>query len=209
MFSKQTKAILLQLLLKPIEAYSSDIFTLLSLPSSNLNSIKEPEKDSHEPEGDKTEPEKDPISQSLGGFYSDLLFLQPWSIRRQVAHTIATNMVKDGMANNFNICTTDQINFIFGELCSVMIRYSNIHFRDQRDGNIFGSLVAEAEGDQENEQKSHEDLPLDWQDILEEQNLSAKLVHLVKNVDPDKEYLVTNVLILAFINITRSFWARR
>ncbi|KAI8854098.1 vacuolar protein sorting-associated protein 35 [Chytridium lagenaria] len=107
-------------------------------------------------------------TQSLCGNYTDLLFLQPYATRRQVAHAIATACLRSHVAGNFRIGTVDGVDAVFGEVCSVMIR-------DQKDGGLFGPRRREGEDVEE-----EEELPLDWEDVVEEQNMVAKLVHLVK-----------------------------
>ena len=75
----------------------------------------------------------------------------------------------------FRIDSLDSVNAVFGELCSVMVR-------DQNDGGLFGSKPVSSSDRTPSSTSSIEDedvQPLDWDDVVEEQNLVAKMVHLI------------------------------
>lgn len=161
---------LLQLLLGPIHAYNTNVLTVLQFPSSVTQ---------HEGAGS---------SLSLSGNYADLLFLQPYSTRRQVAHAVATTALRAFTMSGFIVDSADGVNALFGELCSIMIR-------EQKDGGLFGPKpvqIEEEAGPKYAGKAKVEELPLDWEDVVEEQNMVAKIVHLIKTADGDaaKEYLV-------------------
>ncbi|KAJ3044842.1 Vacuolar protein sorting-associated protein 35 [Rhizophlyctis rosea] len=169
----------LQLLLGPVSAFNTNILTLLNFPSSVTQ---------HPADTANQNPN---VSQSLAGNYADLLFLQPYSTRRQVAHQIASTCLRAFSNSKFLISTPDGVNAIFGELCSVMVR-------DQKDGGLFGPKPVQADPNEPAQPKYAprtvrvEELPLDWEDVVEEQNLVAKLVHLVRSADGDvdKEFML-------------------
>ncbi|TPX55916.1 hypothetical protein PhCBS80983_g04928 [Powellomyces hirtus] len=163
--NNKTISSLLQLLLGPVHAYHSNVLTILQFPSSVTQ---------HDGAGS---------SLSLCGNYADLLFLQPYSTRRQVAHAFANTALRAFIATGFIVDTEDGVNALFGELCSVMIR-------EQNDGGLFGPKsinIEEERGPKYAGQARVEELPLDWEDVVEEQNMAAKLVHLIKTVDDDAE----------------------
>ncbi|KAJ3216747.1 Vacuolar protein sorting-associated protein 35 [Dinochytrium kinnereticum] len=185
----QTTSSLLQLLLAPISAYRSNPLVLLSFPSS---STQHPSPTESQPADDAVgwaaqyagPPQPKiiaPTPQSLFGNYTDLLFLQPFATRRQVGHAFASACVRASAAGTFGITTVEEVDAVLGEVCGVMIR-------DQKDGGLFGSRRT---GGEEAFRKS-EETPLDWEDVVEEQNLVAKLVHLVKSKekDPEDEFLL-------------------
>ncbi|KAJ3194022.1 Vacuolar protein sorting-associated protein 35 [Irineochytrium annulatum] len=199
----QTTSSLLQLLLSPVQAYRANPLTLLSFPSSSTQVKVAPQyhgaseyDDPHEvhgawgdaprrtsnpapvPSADSGAP---PSNLSLCGNYTDLLFLQPFTTRRQVAHAVALAALKgsSGLVESFRIGTVEGVDAIFGELCSVMVR-------DQKDGGLFGPRRVSAESP-----RRGEELALDWEDVVEEQNMVAKLVHLVKaKGDADKDFML-------------------
>ncbi|KAJ3118612.1 Vacuolar protein sorting-associated protein 35 [Nowakowskiella sp. JEL0407] len=133
-FNTQTTSLQLQLLLNPIHAYGSNILTILRFPSCN--------------------------STAITGNYGQLLSLQPFANRKQVAQTFARTAIRN-FGNGFRIDTLQGVEALFGVLCSVLVR-------DQPDGNVWGE---NAEGKPDN--------PVEWDDIVEEQELVAKLVHLI------------------------------
>ncbi|KAJ3000722.1 Vacuolar protein sorting-associated protein 35 [Globomyces sp. JEL0801] len=161
-----TKSLLLQLLLSPINAYSKNLLTFLKFPSSSCSA----------PHGLTQK------SSTLGGNYTDLLYLQPYTIRREVAHTFAKNALKAAADVKFKISSVEGVNFFLGEVCSIMVR-------DQVDGNLFGSKASHSSA--ENAYKDEVDVPLEWEDALDEQTLVAKLVHLFKagGDNPKDQYL--------------------
>ncbi|TPX64938.1 hypothetical protein SpCBS45565_g05516 [Spizellomyces sp. 'palustris'] len=169
--STQTTSSLLQLLLGPIQIYHVNVLTILKFPSS------------------VTQTDGAGASLSLGGNYSDLLFLQPYSTRRQVAHTVATTSLRAFTASDFIVDSADGVNALFGELCSIMIR-------EQKDGGLFGPKPIvhhdTEEGPKYAGRTRVEELPLDWEDVVEEQNMVAKMVHLIKcrDADADKEFML-------------------
>ncbi|KAI8590783.1 vacuolar protein sorting-associated protein 35 [Geranomyces variabilis] len=163
--NSKTVSSLLQLLLGPVHAYNQNVLTVLQFPSSVAQ---------HDGAG---------ASLSLCGNYADLLFLQPYSTRRQVAHAFATTALRAHVAHGFIVDTEDGVNALFGELCNVMVR-------EQTDGGLFGPKSTDLEeerGPKYAGQARVEELPLDWEDVVEEQNMCAKLVHLIKTEDHDAE----------------------
>lgn len=154
---EEAKSSLLQLLLSPIHAYNANLLIFLRFPSSHTQNSQ--------------------ISKSLGGHYSDLLLLQPFSSRRQVGHTMASTALKSALTWNFIIDTKEGVDLFFGEFCNVMIR-------DQFDGGLF---QAKPQARPETDEEVPPSIPYDWEDVQEEQNMIAKLVHLIKtsNADPD------------------------
>ncbi|KAI9208650.1 vacuolar protein sorting-associated protein 35 [Polychytrium aggregatum] len=161
----QTSNLFVQLLVSPIRAYDANVLTLLKFPSAIRGAGID--------------------GASQAGNFTDILALQPYTTRRQVAHVVATTAIK-AATNGFIISTIDGVNAIFGELCSVMIK-------DQRDGGLFGpksSPVEEEPADGPKyvpRSKPAEELPLDWDDIVEEQSMVAKLVHLLKTEEGNAE----------------------
>ncbi|KAJ3300681.1 Vacuolar protein sorting-associated protein 35 [Borealophlyctis nickersoniae] len=164
--NSQTISSVLQLLLAPVHAYNANILTVLQFPSSVIQT-----------KGSGS-------SLSLAGNYADLLFLQPYATRRQVAHTIASAALRAFTSSGFIVDSADGVNALLGELCSVMIR-------DQKDGGLFGPkpvVQPEQEGLPKYAPRTRvEELPLDWEDVVEEQNLVAKLVHLFRTSDGDAD----------------------
>ncbi|KAJ3109779.1 Vacuolar protein sorting-associated protein 35 [Phlyctochytrium planicorne] len=206
----QTVSSLLQLLLAPVNAYNQNPLALLAFPSSSTQQVSPiQETVVHEDVGgwgsqyiQKQEPKiTSPTltTQSLCGNYTDLLFLQPFTTRRQVAHAIANACLRASVLpigaptgadapKPFRISSVDGVDAIFGELCSVMVR-------DQKDGGLFGPRKSAFTGEGEetlNGKGGDEELPLDWEDIVEEQNMVAKLVHLLKakDSDPEQEFVL-------------------
>ncbi|KAJ3085078.1 Vacuolar protein sorting-associated protein 35, partial [Quaeritorhiza haematococci] len=219
--SQQTATHILQLLVSPIHAYQHNILTLLQFPSSSV------QRQSSSAGLDQSQQQSDAGAVSLAGHYTDLLFMQPFSTRRQVAHAVAQTCIKAGTlplstptpsqststsapssstpapSTPFKISTVEGVDVLFGELCSVMIR-------EQKDGGLFGpkpvlpsdtgdellggsgrGSVASAGGGAKRSAMVDE-LPLDWEDVVEEQGLIARMVHLIKadEGDLDKEFLL-------------------
>ncbi|KAJ3096834.1 Vacuolar protein sorting-associated protein 35 [Phlyctochytrium planicorne] len=211
--SEKTTDSILQLLLAPIQAYRENPLILLRFPSSSTQvptSKDSPSEEVHSPSSgwasqyaNPAKPGQTPKlpfqqAQSLCGNYTDILLLQPYSTRRAVGLAAAKVLLKAGevpLAGGkdkvpFRISTVDEVDAVLGELCSVLVR-------DQKDSTIFGSrkgmLVASAEGDEVSyESKRGENVTLDWEDISEEQNMVAKLVHLVqaKGSNPEDQFLL-------------------
>ncbi|KAJ3411993.1 Vacuolar protein sorting-associated protein 35 [Chytridiales sp. JEL 0842] len=190
----QTTSSLLQLLLGPISAYKFNPLTILKFPSSATQQLDSTEADElyqQTPSGSpgrSQPPVSTPIS--LGGNYTDLLFLQPFTTRRQVAHAFAQSairayaLVPPEPIPPFRIDTVEAVDAVFGEFCSVMVR-------EQNDGGLFGPKQSLGGDDRESMRRGAVDeLPLDWEDIMEEQDMVAKLVHLVKSrdEDPDEDF---------------------
>lgn len=109
-------------------------------------------------------------SEYLGGHFTDLLFLQSFGTRREVAHTAAKCILRSYSEYAYKIDSIDGVNFILGEICSIMIR-------DQTDGNLFGSFRAVAD----NEYKDESEGPYSWEDALDEQILLAKITHAFRS----------------------------
>jgi vacuolar protein sorting-associated protein 35 len=154
----ETKNYLLQILLEPITIYKTNILEIMNFPSGKNS----PTRQGHAK------------SSTIGGNYTDLLFLQPYSNRRAVAHAAAKAIIHAGREHGFLISNLDGVNFIFGEICSIMVR-------DQVDGNLFGSYLGKTQA--LNDFRDERDGPLDWDDAVEEQTLLAKVIHTVKARD--------------------------
>jgi vacuolar protein sorting-associated protein 35 len=165
----ETKELFLVMLSEVVNAYKLNLMTILEFPSS------------------KTSPAVKGHLKSLfyGGCFTELLFSQPFSTRRAVAHLFT----KIAILNTQRVKTIDQSYFVFGEVCSILVV-------DQIDGNLFGSLKSRKMN--ENDFKDERDLPLDWEDAVEEQTLVAKLLHLIKSEGgPDEKLkvLFTNLVV--------------
>lgn len=190
--TNEAKSSLLQLLLSPIHAYHSNLLIFLRFPSSSIANKE--------------------LSAALGGHYSDLLSLQPFSTRRKVAHVAAQTALKAGLTSDFIIDSTEGVNIFFGEFCDAMIR-------DQKDGGLMGPKRLPDDDNDDNDQKpttSTDELPIDWEDIQDEQNMIARLVHLIKTSDRDpvREVLVIysrhmSHFIIVIDGCTNAFWSRR
>ncbi|KAH6570585.1 hypothetical protein BASA62_004276 [Batrachochytrium salamandrivorans] len=94
----KTKSLLLQLLVGPVQTYHRNVLTILEFPSSSTR-------------GNEPLPDGIVRSTCLGGNYTDLLFLQPYSIRRQVAHSFTTHALRAAVNDEFKISTIDGVNF--------------------------------------------------------------------------------------------------
>jgi len=165
LISKKCKGLLLELLLAPIQTYNKNLLILLTMPSSSIQTGI----------SDK--------SISLAGNYTDLLVQQPYTIRRRIAHSVAKTILEANTKYNFVINSIEGVDLFFGELCSVMIR-------EQKDGGLFGLRVSDYEIIKGNYEED-----LDWDDVVEEQTIVAKmlkLVHLSNDDEPDldKEFEV-------------------
>ncbi|KAJ3287207.1 Vacuolar protein sorting-associated protein 35, partial [Blyttiomyces sp. JEL0837] len=199
LYTPQTTSSLLQLLLAPVQAYKYNPLTYLLFPSSSVQQPSEDDQNVHPAARYGAVPPSPRGPVSLGGHFTDLLFLQPFSTRRQVAHAIAQQCLRASMLVPppalgglpmapvssrvpFRIDSVEGVDVLFGELCSVMVR-------DQNDGGLFGPRASARELEGELRSRG-EDIPLDWEDVVEEQNMVAKLVHLVvsSEEDPDKEF---------------------
>jgi vacuolar protein sorting-associated protein 35 len=159
--SRQTTSSLLQLLLAPLSAYHSNVLTFLSFPSSATQTIDLDER----------------ADRCLGGNYTDLLNLQPFSSRRQIAHAAASALLRANTQNGYSVETVDGADAILGEFCSVMVR-------EQHDGGLFGPSK---EAPTAPNRLRGEEVPLDWEDVVEEQNLLARFCHLLKRKDGDPD----------------------
>ncbi|RKO90980.1 vacuolar protein sorting-associated protein 35 [Blyttiomyces helicus] len=206
--NQQTTTLLLQLLLGPVSAYKANILTVLKFPSSI------------------TQTNGAGQSLSLAGNYADLLFLQPYSTRRQVAHAVASTALRAYSSSGFIISDADGVNAILGELCSIMVR-------EQKDGGLFGPKpipIPEDGAPRYAGRARVEELPLDWEDVVEEQNMVAKLVHLIRTTDgdTDREFMLLSTarkhfgeggdirirftlppLVIASIKLARKYRARQ
>ncbi|KAI8913261.1 vacuolar protein sorting-associated protein 35 [Gorgonomyces haynaldii] len=127
------------MLLSPIHSHAKNLLILLDLPSANES--------------------------RLGGNYTDVLFLQPFITRREIAHTFVAELIKQCLHNQYRVKTVKGVNFVLGEVGSIMLR-------DQIDGNLFGTVKSFA--------ATHNtpEVFLDWEDAYEEQTDIAKLVHV-------------------------------
>eukprot|EP00842_Homolaphlyctis_polyrhiza_P000883 jgi/Hompol1/1796/HPOL_004967-RA len=164
----KTRSLLLQLLLSPIQTYHQNVLRILDLPSSATKT----DPNIATPEGSPSR------SLSLGGNYTDLLFLQSYSIRREIAHAFAATALRAAANHGFAVDTVDGVHFLLGEVCTIMVR-------DQLDGGLFGpkrkstALNADVSEDP--------GIPLDWEDAQEEQTFLAKMVHLISSRDQQFE----------------------
>ncbi|EGF82306.1 hypothetical protein BATDEDRAFT_693, partial [Batrachochytrium dendrobatidis JAM81] len=149
----KTKSLLLQLLLGPVQTYNSNVLRILDFPSSST----------HDSE-DASDASSSGVC--LGGNYTKLLFLQPYGIRRQVAHAFATHALRAAVHDDFKITTIEGVNFILGEIGTIMVL----------DESRYAS--------------NEPDIPLDWEDAREEQTYLAKLIHTFRADDNslDQEY---------------------
>ncbi|KAH9273428.1 hypothetical protein BASA83_004093 [Batrachochytrium salamandrivorans] len=186
----KTKSLLLQLLAGPVQTYHRNVLTILEFPSSSTR-------------GNEPLPDGIVRSTCLGGNYTDLLFLQPYSIRRQVAHSFTTHALRAAVNDEFKISTIDGVNFLLGEIGTIMVR-------DQIDGGLFGAKPmpsfqsnqsdptlsvdlrhgSGSNGMIESKSTDEPDIPLDWEDAQEEQTYLAKMVHLLRAPDDclEQEY---------------------
>ncbi|KAJ3212302.1 Vacuolar protein sorting-associated protein 35 [Entophlyctis luteolus] len=165
--------VVLRLLMAPLEAYESNPLIFLSLPSSQTD--------------DRDSEIRDDDGHAYCGSYTELLRILPHALRRKIANSFARSVVNAGTcgdvdgAKELKIATRNAVEAVFGELCSVLVT-------DCLDGNVFGAFAAERF--EENERlvvPVTRLLKLDWEDIVEEQNLMARMIHLVRstNDSPD------------------------
>lgn len=167
-FDGHSITLILHLLLGPISTYSKDLLVLLKLPSGSAS-------------GSFVNGKK---SQNLGGNFTDLLFLQPYSTRRQVAHKFISAMLKSCTIHKFQINSIDGVNFVLGEVASVMVR-------DQVDGGLFGSIPMENAKDLD-VSVNEPQVTFHWEDVSEEQINLAKFVHVIQKTQSDETfYLLT------------------
>ncbi|KAJ3390268.1 Vacuolar protein sorting-associated protein 35 [Lobulomyces angularis] len=159
--SAETRISLSHLLLSPINVYKGDtISSFLNFPSSSTK---------------RTE------SSTLAGNYTDLLFLQPYSLRREVSHALCSALLTSS-ASGFRISSIDGINLLFGELLSCLIR-------EQNDGGLFGQKITDISSLQKESGPKYEpkvisnDSNLDWGEVVQEQEMIARLVHLIESFD--------------------------
>lgn len=165
----EAKDLFLMILSEVVNAYKLNLMIILEFPSA---------KSGQEMQGQLK-------SLLYGGNFTKLLFSQPFSTRRAVAHLFT----KIAIQNTQRVKNIDEIDFVFGEVCSILIV-------DQIDGNLFGSLKSRKMN--ENDFKDERDMPLDWEDAVEEQTLVAKLLHLVKSegeMDEDLNVLFINIVV--------------
>ena len=170
----KTKSLLKDLLMAPIYAYSKNVLKVLNFPSSATN------KAFFNAAG--------PKSESLGGNYTDILFLQSFAVRREIGHVFATHVLRAALLDDIYVDSPEAVHFLLGEVCSVMIR-------DQFDGGLFGPKkpVVSTEEEDDEQLKTRQsmviepELVVDWEDMHEEQTLVAKLIHVVRNNDIETE----------------------
>ncbi|KAI8929302.1 vacuolar protein sorting-associated protein 35 [Entophlyctis helioformis] len=155
----KTRSLLQQLLMGPIQTYHKNVLRILDFPSSSTQTSH-----SH------YQAEGQPPSPSLGGNFTDLLFLQPYATRRHIAHACITNAIRAAVNDAFTVSTIEGVNFLLGEVSTIMVR-------DQVDGGLFGAKRKPAPSADPLEEP---DIPLDWEDAQEEQTYLAKLVHLLR-----------------------------
>ncbi|ORY45937.1 vacuolar protein sorting-associated protein 35, partial [Rhizoclosmatium globosum] len=135
-----------------------------------------------------------PTSTSYCGNFTDLLRLLPHTSRRKVAHAVAKSAIQSAADPKqlFLIDTCDGVEAVFGELCSVLVT-------DCVDGNVCGPKhvpMKRGEDGQSVEEQRVLLEKLDWEDVQEEQNWIAKLIHTVKSrtADPDEDLELLAVL---------------
>lgn len=157
-----TSKLLSDLLVNTVKAYYNNMLTFLSFPSGSVS----PELEGHRK------------SDTLGGHFTDLLYMQSFSTRRLVAHTAAKCIVKSHLDHGYLISTVDGVNFILGEICGIMVR-------DQIDGTIFGPNSTPQENDFKDDVQV-----IDWEDIVEEQNLMAQLMHVFKPAEQNYQQMI-------------------
>jgi len=157
--SKKCKYLLMDLLLAPVQTYNKNLLTFLTMPSSSIQTGI----------SDK--------SISLAGNYTDLLVQQPYTIRRRIAHSVAKTLLEASVKYNFVINSIEGVDLFFGELCSIMIR-------EQKDGGLFGLRVNDYETIKGNFEED-----LDWDDVVEEQTMVAKMLKLVRLSNEDEQDL--------------------
>jgi vacuolar protein sorting-associated protein 35 len=155
--------LLLQLLLGPIATYADDLMSFLKFPSSCNSQILNIKK-----------------SANLGGNFTDLLFLQPYSTRRQVAHVFISTALKACRDNKFNITSVEGVTFVLGEVASIMVR-------DQIDGGLFGSIPIKI-GENEIVSPNEPQLTLDFEDASEEQIMIAKFIHVIQKTQTQDSF---------------------
>lgn len=168
----ETKSLLLALLQGPINVYKHNLLKILRYPSGKSSqSVSGYSKSAY-----------------LGGNYTELLYLQPYGVRRQLAHLVVKMALSAGVEGIFSISTVDGVNFLLGEVCSIMIR-------DQIDGNLFGSKASR--NVQDNDFKDECELPIEWDEVYEEQFMMAQLIHLIQspNRNPKEDFSVLYVLL--------------
>ena len=156
LFEGNTISLINQLLLAPISAHCKDLLIFLSLPSGSSNTM-----------------ECEAKSQCLGGNYTDLLFLQPFGTRREIADRFVETALHAAIDHGFKISTVEGVSFFLGEVASIMVR-------DQIDGGLFGTSVSK--------EKQENELLLDWEDAYEEQFNMAKFVHIIKGESFETSY---------------------
>ncbi|KAJ3298254.1 Vacuolar protein sorting-associated protein 35 [Rhizoclosmatium sp. JEL0117] len=194
---KDTKTMtsILQLLLSPVQFYRHNILLLLTLPSSKTQTAIVAATTSPYPHNALIEPHPTrPTSTSYCGNFTDLLRLLPHTSRRKVAHAVAKSVIQSAAdpKQSFLIDTCDGVEAVFGELCSVLVT-------DCVDGNVCGPKhvpMKRGEDDQSVEEQRVLLEKLDWEDVQEEQNWIAKLIHTVKSrtADPDEDLELLAVL---------------
>ncbi|KAF9364160.1 Vacuolar protein sorting-associated protein 35 [Mortierella sp. NVP85] len=101
--------------------------------------------------------------------FNTLLSLQPYQIRRAIAHAVVGSILK----NETVISTPDDVNGIL-ELCAVMIR-------DQKDGGHNSSPFRSTRNSR------NESGNVDLEEFAEEQGQLARIIHLFKSDDADTQ----------------------
>ncbi|KAJ3068878.1 Vacuolar protein sorting-associated protein 35 [Podochytrium sp. JEL0797] len=191
----KTTTSILHLLLAPIETYSHNPLLLLTLPSSTkphpTSTTPPPHSHPHnsliEPHPTRPTTSTTPVARC--GNYTHLLRLLPHTSRRTVANSIARAMVTASTTSDFLISTASGVEAVFGELCSVLVT-------DCVDGNVCGAVrytLKPAKGVVEEDSGEDEsgvgEVALDWDEIVEEQELVARLVQGVgtREGGPDED----------------------
>ena len=146
-----TEESLEKLLLGIVNSYKHDLLILIKLPSGKNSSGNN--------HGDK-----------VGGYFTELLFLLPYGIRRTVAHMSMEFMIKAAVEKGFMLSSSSGVEFILGELCSIVVH-------DQIDGNLFGSYASR--NPSETSILSENEGPFDWDNAMNEQTMMAKVAHLI------------------------------
>jgi hypothetical protein len=169
----QTSQVIQKLILCPLIHYATDILQFLHFPSSSS----------------KVPIEERELVNYLGGNFSAFLIQQPFFIRRKVANEVINVLIHRFLESTndldlFSISSLDGVNFIFGELCSAVVR-------DQSDGDLYGPInTPVTKTDDPVLVTGSDDISLDWEDITIEQEDLAKLVHMCRSSVAETEFMV-------------------
>lgn len=110
--------------------------------------------------------------------YQPLLALQTYSTRKAVAHAIISSVLR----NETIISEPEDVNGVL-EMCDVLIR-------DQKDAPVITAAQSPAYGNLRN--RKTEFASPEQEELAEEQGWLARMVHLLRSDDEDKQFLVNN-----------------